>query len=61
MDVKEAMEIVTDLGHVVEDDSPGPPSNVSRATCTRCGKAVLCNAGHFYGSALTDPCLVREN
>lgn len=44
------------FGHTLADDAPFGPTRVLRWTCTSCGRAVLNNGGHYYGSALTYSC-----
>lgn len=53
----DAVARVGSLGHSMVDDPPANTlSNVSRSTCSRCGRSALCSVGNWYGSALEEPC-----
>lgn len=43
-------------GHDLFLDPPAALTRVERWTCSRCGRAVLRNGSHVYGSATTEPC-----
>lgn len=48
------------LGHELEWDPPHELSNARRWTCKRCGRALLCFQGNWYGSALETQCIDVE-
>lgn len=51
-----ALETARAGGHELEHDPPHALASVDRYTCKRCGRAVLGNYGHAYGSAAEGPC-----